>query len=715
MSFRTRLFQLSLLVVFGVGLVHCSTPQGEGPGVRIEPGGGAVPAGTEVRLEVEGQADVYYTLDDTTPEPRLSLKYQAPLRLWGSATLRVVAIDAEGRRGKEATATFQVDTLFPQTRASPRGGNVRDKVDIELLSDEAGAIHYTLDGSEPTLQSPVFKGPITLAKDTVLRFFGVDASGNREPAQQETYNFSPKLSVLPETGIHLQRPLLVRMTTDEQDASISYNLVLSPTGWQDVKQELSFQHDTWIQVKAEDKKGWASLVEDRKYSLIAPLALRLTKVPSLSVQAVASVDLEGFDSPGLVVATKDTLLVVTSTDNRYQEPKSLATLSFVTAWIRCWDVDGDGLNDVLLGDESGKVHLFRATSGTSVQEDKTLLAAMEDSLVQRLVPLDANADGQLDILVVERRKGRSFLLQRTTGGYQKQPAIEALKDVAPQEVLAGDFNNDRRVDLLVLPGGEGAPMVLLGQAKGGYQPSTLESALPNIPKGTQWLHAARSDFDADGELDFVLVGRSPASEGKPPQLQVVLLRHLDGEFWRRMDTLTLPDADVRGCAPADWDGDGYPDVVIWRTGKAPLLLSNFLGQRLFVVEDKHLPEKLPLGAVGTLGHDPKRGVPALVWMHDKGWSRLEPSNQPRFLHVLLQGIRGNRNAIGAHLVLQTSGSKILREIGVRATGPDQAPLFFPIPLDNAKLLRSLQVLWSDGRVRDVPQLDLNKVTVIRPN
>lgn len=696
-------------------VTHCASPQGSGPDVRIKPGGGTLNPGSEIRLESNGQADIYYTLDDTTPEPRLSLKYEPPLRLWGSATLRVVAVDREGRRGKEAKASFRVDTLFPRTQAKPRGGNVRDTIKVTLSSDEAGSIHYTLDGSAPTLKSPVYKSPISLSKDTTLRFFGVDASGNAEPLQQEVYNFSPKLSVLPETGLYSERPLLVRMNTDEKGASIVYNLVLSVTGWREVKQELAFQHDTWLQVRAEDKQGWTSLVEERLYSIIAPLKLRPIKPASVSAKAVASVDLEGFDRPGLVVATNDKLLVIPSSDNRYQDPQTMASLSFVTTWIRSWDLDGDGLNDIMLGDEKGVVHVFRATSGTSVVEDKELLKVLDGRVIQRLVPLDYNADGQLDILALDRRKGKSLLLQRTPGGYQLQPVLKELSDVAPQEALAGDFNNDRRIDVLIVPGNASVPFVLMGQKKGGFQLASLESFLTSAPKGTQWLHAARTDLDADGELDLALVGRSPAIGGKPAQLQVVLLRHLDGVYWRRMDTLTLPDAPVRGCAPADWDGDGYPDLVLWSDNKAPILINNFLGQRWFLLGKKHLPEALPAGVVGAVGHDTKRGVPALVWMSNKGWSRLEPAGEPRFLHVLLQGIRGNRNAIGAHLVVEASSTKVVREIGVRSTGPDQAPLFFPIPLNNTLLLRSMQVLWSDGRVRDVPQLNLNKPTVIRPN
>ncbi len=47
--------------------------------------------------------------------------------------------------------------------------SVGQKAQIAVRCRDAGGIHYTLDGTEPTEESPLYEGPLTLTKDTVLK------------------------------------------------------------------------------------------------------------------------------------------------------------------------------------------------------------------------------------------------------------------------------------------------------------------------------------------------------------------------------------------------------------------------------------------------------------------------------------------------------------------------------------------------------------------
>ena len=43
------------------------------------------------------------------------------------------------------------------------------------------ATYYTVDGTNPTVFSPQYTGPITITDNTMLKFFSVDNYGNVEP------------------------------------------------------------------------------------------------------------------------------------------------------------------------------------------------------------------------------------------------------------------------------------------------------------------------------------------------------------------------------------------------------------------------------------------------------------------------------------------------------------------------------------------------------
>jgi hypothetical protein len=81
----------------------------------------------------------------------------------------------------------------PQTTPDPAGGGYQSLAAVTLTcTDAAGAgcaeIYYTTDGSDPV--TPVsYTGPVTIAitGDTTLKYFSVDADGNREALRTTVY------------------------------------------------------------------------------------------------------------------------------------------------------------------------------------------------------------------------------------------------------------------------------------------------------------------------------------------------------------------------------------------------------------------------------------------------------------------------------------------------------------------------------------------------
>lgn len=88
------------------------------------------------------------------------------------------------------------DTISPTVSVNPASGIYNSKKTITLKMSEAGSIYYTLNGSTPTKTSTKYKGPITISKTTILKYFAVDLAGNKSPICSQTYKIdkiTPKI------------------------------------------------------------------------------------------------------------------------------------------------------------------------------------------------------------------------------------------------------------------------------------------------------------------------------------------------------------------------------------------------------------------------------------------------------------------------------------------------------------------------------------------
>jgi hypothetical protein len=70
---------------------------------------------------------------------------------------------------------------------------------VSITTTEAGAtLHYTLDGTQPTLSSPVYAGPLTLAQTTVVKAIAYSADATKLPSfiQFNTYFINEDFSLV---------------------------------------------------------------------------------------------------------------------------------------------------------------------------------------------------------------------------------------------------------------------------------------------------------------------------------------------------------------------------------------------------------------------------------------------------------------------------------------------------------------------------------------
>ncbi len=150
-----------------------NTAVSDSSGFRVQPGN---TYWYKMRVEtVDGS--IRYTLsvwkDGQSPSTGRTLTYDAPPDSMqrGSALLVAHHVDA----------TFGDVSVRPINAAatpviSPGGGNFGAPVEVSISSPVAGAaVHYTLDGTEPTSESPIYTGPFDLTATAEVRAVAVTA------------------------------------------------------------------------------------------------------------------------------------------------------------------------------------------------------------------------------------------------------------------------------------------------------------------------------------------------------------------------------------------------------------------------------------------------------------------------------------------------------------------------------------------------------------
>lgn len=138
-------------------------------------------------------AAIHFTTDGSTPTAS-SPVYSAPFSLSASKTVKAIAIKSGTVSSAIASAAYVFAAAAP-TFSSP-AGNYLSSVTVTLKTATAGAvIHYTLNGSTPTLSSPVYTGAFTLKSTATVKAIAIKSGLATSSVASAVYPIVPPSSV----------------------------------------------------------------------------------------------------------------------------------------------------------------------------------------------------------------------------------------------------------------------------------------------------------------------------------------------------------------------------------------------------------------------------------------------------------------------------------------------------------------------------------------
>jgi hexosaminidase len=231
----------------------------------------------------------------------------APRRRWPDFLKRLVPMFARYR----AFGLNYADSVFaPAAQVSPAPGGISLSLSNQLASPKApgdaapfGNIRYTLDGTQPSAQSPRYSAPLTLPLGTLIRaaaFLG---------SEQVSRAWEKRLDA---------RAVLRRDSHDLEQCSGGIGLLLVPDGGESRPLAIDVMNPCWIYARVDLSKGPLIV------AAVAPLpfnyeigaeAAKIRVGDARTPQGELEIHVDGCDTPALVLlplaAASDTAGVTT--------------------------------------------------------------------------------------------------------------------------------------------------------------------------------------------------------------------------------------------------------------------------------------------------------------------------------------------------------------------------------------------------------------------
>lgn len=384
-------------------------------------------------------------------------------------------------------------------------------------------------------------------------------------------------------------------------------------------------------------------------------------------------------------------------------------------WI---DSDNDGDLDLFVATTSGQPDFFHLNLGNGTFTTVSDVSLMTGSAFGQAVTVsDFNRDGRVDIFVANgggNTAERNVLLQGVERGYFEATTGGdlTLESRNTSGSAAADFDGDGFVDLFVA-NIWGRNSLFRNSRDGRFERIIDSAPAPEFdPNGATT--AAWGDWDNDGDFDLVVVN------GQPFEL---FRNDGAGKFSKLPATPSvLSCATCSGAVIADFNNDGFPDILVARRLGSPLMYSG-LGNGTFVpvINDPLVRHSSGANGLAIADYDLDGDLDVLL----TNWNGQNPpalfrnqSTTNSWLRIRLVGSASQRDGVGARVRVDAPirGTRTiqLRQIGGEDSQGAQE-LIAHFGLGDATFAERVVVEWPSGLTQEVSMVAARQlVTLIEP-
>lgn len=367
------------------------------------------------------------------------------------------------------------------------------------------------------------------------------------------------------------------------------------------------------------------------------------------------------------------------------------------------DFDNDGHPDLAVA-ISNRVVLYR-NQGDGTFKDVTEAANIKGEVsIASLTWFDFDHDGDLDLYVSSTSTAGENILWRNNGNstFTNWTTETALNGNGPSTAaVPTDSNDDRAIDLLVT----GLRTELfLNPREGKWKPSG------QLPAGS--VGAAVLDSDKDGFMDVAL------TLDHAPGLH--LLRNLKGQSFTAVDMPNLHWKRGWGIAVADYDNDGWVDLVAVgesESGRAELRVlrnegpkgfrdvSREVGADKLALRDPRQVVAFDFNGDGAVDLAITQASAPMLLLRNVG------GDQNHALRLSLRGLNDNKSAVGAKV--EIFSGDLYQKLEVTGSGLGSQNLTdLLVGLGKRNQADVVRILWPTGVVQDEVEIASGKTANI---